>query len=120
MPSLAELRAQLHRNFELRSADGLDTSAELVDAWEGVAMSARYVCYSALFVLPSGTYLPQAVYAVNNGSAEWPLLLVPVLPGSDGQARMEAVFHVPLSNVAAGAKPVAVEECEPTGSLVSN
>jgi len=119
IPSFADLQAQMNKTFALRNSDGLGTGAELIDVYEGIAMNARYACYSMQLALPPGVNLPQAVYAVHNGSEEWPLLLTPVMPGDDGRARMEAVFHVPSKTVAAGAKPAATEDCGPAGSLVT-
>lgn len=123
IPTFAELQAQMNAGFSLHNADGLGTGAELVDVYEGIAMNARYVCYSMQLALPPGVNLPQAVYAVHNGREEWPLLLTPVMRGEDGRARMEAVFHIaahaPSKAVAEGAKPAATEECGPAGSLVA-
>ncbi len=123
MPTYADLTAQMGATFDLLSADGLGTSAVMIDAYEGIAMNSRYQSYAAQFALPHGIQLPQAVYAVHNGKEEWPLLLTPVMPGEDGRARMEAVFHVaahtPSKTVAAGAKPAVSEESGPAGSLVA-
>lgn len=132
MPSFAQLQAQLNATFSLRNAEGFTVSAELIDVYEGIAMNARYVCFSMQLALPPDVNLPQAVYAVHvvneghevsNGAEEWPLLLTPVMPCEDDRARMEAVFHVaapvPSKAVAASTKPVSTEEYEPTGSLVT-
>jgi len=97
MPTHAELLARMNGTFLIRNAEGFGTQAELIDVYEGVAMNASYVSYSMQLALPLGLNLPQTVYAVravDGSSEEWPLLLTPMMPGEDGRARMEAVFHV--------------------------
>ncbi len=119
MPSYARLQARMNTTFAVRNAEGFGVEVEMTDVYEGIAMNARYQCYSAQFALPLGLQLPQAVYAVHDGQDEWPLLLTPVMPGEDGRSRMEAVFHVRSQAVDAGAKPAVMEEREPSGSLVT-
>lgn len=119
MPSFARLQTRLHTTFAVRNAEGFGAEVEMIDVYEGIAMNARYQCYSAQFALPLGLQLPQAVYAVHDGQDEWPLLLTPVMPGEDGRSRMEAVFHVRSKTVDAGAKPALAEDGGPAGSLVT-
>ncbi len=117
MPTFEVLQSLLAQSFTLRDMEGRETPAELIDVYKGIAMNSRYHCYSAQFALPENLDLPQAVYAVCNGSQEWALLLAPVMPGEDGRGRMEAVFH--LLKTPAGEPPAVAKERGPAGSLVT-
>ena len=68
--------------------------ATLVSVKQGVPMSERYCCYSALLALPVGLDLPQVSCPVDADGAAWPLLLLtPLGPGADGRHLMQMVFH---------------------------
>jgi hypothetical protein len=68
--------------------------ATLVAVKQGVPMSERYCCYSALLALPMGLDLPQVSCPVTADGAAWPLLLLtPLGPGADGRHLMQMVFH---------------------------
>ena len=133
LPSLAQWRVRLGEIFLLSTPQRTDIAAvpaELVDVYECSAMNSRYVSYAAQFALPAGVWLAQSSYGVSASQATakdqaqaavgaWPLLLTPVLPGADGRARMEAVFHVPSQAVAAVPAPPAMDAREPSGSTVT-
>ena len=96
VPSLERLRDGSAGAFWLADAHGSRWPAQLHRAQPGVAMNARYCCYSAQFAMPDGVRLPQDIYdllAPDTGE-RWSLLLAPVGPrAEDGRALMEAVFH---------------------------
>jgi len=133
LPGPAQWRACLGRTFALAPpacSENVAAHAELVDVYECVAMNKHYVSYAAQFALPPDVRLAQSTYSVSeshvNGTQAapqirdaWLLLLTPVLPGDDGRARMEAVFHVPSHAVAAAVTPPAMEEREPVVSPVT-
>jgi hypothetical protein len=96
MPDKATLEAALNQQFQLRAPTGETFNAELVKVGDGMALNKRYVCYAAEFALPEGLKLPQETYEITNAANDsaWSLLLVPIIPGDDGRALLEAIFHV--------------------------
>lgn len=102
LPSLERLRDEIGQTYWLTAPTGVRIAGELRGARAGVPMNERYCCYSAHFALPPGVQLPQALYTVQCGDESWSLLLVPVGPGADGRALLEAVFHYPYPQASAG------------------
>jgi hypothetical protein len=92
LPSLTRLQADLGQTYRLTDAKGDSFEAVLSHVREAPAMSRRYQCYAAQFVLDERR--PQAVYAVRAGANEWPLLLTPIGPDEHGRPTLEAVFHI--------------------------
>jgi hypothetical protein len=69
-------------------------AAELVAAYEGTPMTARYCCYSAEFALPAGVFVPQSNCTLTIGDDTWrDLLLTPIGPDEDGRQLMQMVLH---------------------------
>jgi hypothetical protein len=95
IPTQAELRAALGLDFVLSAPGCPSVSARLSTVEDGIAMDDGYLCYSAVFDLPPGAYLPQDLYHVAAPSgAAWELLVTPTRPKADGAATMCAVFHI--------------------------
>lgn len=93
VPSLACLREALGQTFRLEDANGNSAAVELRTVHEGVAMSPRYECYSAVFVLPDAMQAAQACYRLHHPrDANWTLMLTPIVPEA-GRARLELVIH---------------------------
>ncbi|MBI5255253.1 MAG: hypothetical protein HY855_02035 [Burkholderiales bacterium] len=93
LPSLAVLRAHQGRQVLLCTPEGEAVAATLRRAGVGIAMSPRFHCYTAEFMLAPGRQLPQAVYRLQIGPDSWPLLMAPVgfAPGRCGL--LEVVIH---------------------------
>jgi hypothetical protein len=102
VPTLDRLRADLGQTYWLTLPSGERIAGEVRAARAGVPMNEQHCCYSAQLALPPGVQLPQAVYEVHAEADAWHLLLVPVRPGADGRAVLEAVFHYPLPQASAG------------------
>lgn len=93
LPSLAQLCAARGQTVWLLTPGGQRLAATLTDAVPGVAMNEHFRCYSAEFMLAPDTQLPQAVYHLLIGEADWPLLMTPVGLAAERRGRLQAVFH---------------------------
>ncbi|MBK5007313.1 hypothetical protein IAE33_001682 [Pseudomonas sp. S60] len=96
MPSYAELEGAPAEGFALQVAPGQYVQVERVALRVGVAMNADYECYAAIFALPQGVVLPQAVFRLRGPAVqaqEWVLLMTPTQPEPDGRHALEAVIH---------------------------
>ncbi|TKC91197.1 hypothetical protein FAZ69_07515 [Trinickia terrae] len=93
VPTHAALVAAIGQPFAFALPDGGAVEAHLVAAPLGVPMDDDYVCYSAIFQLPFGVHLPQAVFRITApGGDAWDLLATPTRP-ADGHATLTAVMH---------------------------
>ena len=93
MPSQPALRSAVGQVFQLQDDHGTVTHVQLLSVAEGVRMARDYTCYAAVFGLPQGLAATQGTYRVSRADDAWSLFLAPILPGADGRARLEAVFH---------------------------
>ena len=94
IPSLERLQADLGQTYVLMGVGDAGVPAELRKVSQGIPMSERYHCYSALLALPPGMGLDQLSCTVCAGADQWPyLLLTPVGVDQDGCQLMEMVFH---------------------------
>ena len=95
LPTLQELREADPEGFVLQVTPDQGLSVSLLSAREGVAMNARYECYSLALALPLGVQLPQAVLNLYGPgrTQPWVLMLSPVMPEPDGRHVLEAVIH---------------------------
>ncbi|WP_271103588.1 DUF6916 family protein [Pseudomonas tohonis] len=96
VPSLEDFARHLQQPWQLRWDEGEGVAITLVEAYEGVAMSARYRCYSAIFALPEGLQLPQHGYWLRSPEGEeWEVVLTPIGPDEEGERHLlQALFHV--------------------------
>jgi hypothetical protein len=96
VPSLEDFERQLQQPWQLRWDDSEGVTIMLVEAYEGVAMTARYHCYSAIFAQPDGLQLPQHCYRLRSPEgAEWEVMLTPIGPDEEGDRHLlQALFHV--------------------------
>lgn len=102
VPTHEMLLATLGRTYTLKMADGMVVDARLADAPAGIAMDDTYVCYSAVFELPSAVQLPQELYRVTSPDGDaWDLLATPTRPTASGAAVLTAVIHCTRSTFAA-------------------
>lgn len=94
MPSYQYFAQATGCSFFLQMGPDQALEIELQQAESRVPMSARYECFSLLFLLPAGHALPQALYRLSGPEGEaWELLLTPVRADGEGRACLEAVFH---------------------------
>lgn len=93
LPGLALLQAHAGQTVQLDTPAGTSLPAILQHARRGVAMNARYHCYSAEFLLAPDVQLPQAVYRLHLAGASWSLLMTPIGPTDGRRGRLQAVFH---------------------------
>jgi hypothetical protein len=94
MPSKSLLQAALSESFLLRDDHGTVVNVELLSVNDGVPMNNDYVCYSALFALPSGMAASQGTYRISRGNGEaWSLFMSPIMSDAAGRTRLEALFH---------------------------
>ena len=101
MPSQQELQTLVGSAFSISDAQGRSAPATLLSVHSGVAMDEWHVSYSAVFALAPGITAPQGSYQIAPQPAAgdapqpgWMLFVAPLRPGRDGQAQLEAVFHV--------------------------
>lgn len=94
IPTYAELIAAIGQTFSLSTADGRSVEARLSAAPNGIPMDETYVCYSAVFNLPTGVWLPQDTYRITAADGRaWTLLATPTRPEPGGCATLTAVMH---------------------------
>ncbi|MBB4817415.1 hypothetical protein HNP29_000772 [Pseudomonas alcaligenes] len=102
VPSLEDFERHLQQPWQLRWDEGEGVAITLVEANEGVAMSARYYCYNAVFAQPPGVQLPQHGYRLRSPEgSEWEVMLTPIGPDEEGDCHLlQALFHVKRSKPA--------------------
>jgi len=61
VPSLEDFERHLQQPWQLCWDEGEGVTITLVEAYEGVAMTARYHCYSAILPSPRGSSCPNTV-----------------------------------------------------------
>lgn len=104
IPTHAELIAAIGQRFSFGLADGRTVDALLAAAPAGIPMDDSYVCYSAMFELPAGAYLPQDVYRIVSPDGKaWDLLATPTRPTADGRATLHFVVHCRAAELASAA-----------------
>ncbi|MET1077872.1 MAG: hypothetical protein ABWY06_07610 [Pseudomonas sp.] len=94
LPSYEYFLQARGRLFALLLGPEQALEVELHQVDQGVAMNARYECFSLLFLLPTGHALPQDQYRVRGQPGEeWDLMLTPVRSVVEQRPCLEAVFH---------------------------
>lgn len=94
MPTRDALENAQGECFQLWIDASQSIEAELLDVQENKAMTPEHECFSALFALPQGLFLPQSVYRLApSGDEGWQLLMTPNRPAADGRNTLAAVFH---------------------------
>jgi hypothetical protein len=100
VPSLEDFERHLQQPWQLcwdeGEGEGEGVTITLVETYEGVAMTARYHCYSAIFAQPEGVQLPQHNYRLRSPEgSEWEAMLTPIGPDEEGDRHLlQALFHV--------------------------
>ncbi|WP_236185803.1 DUF6916 family protein [Pseudomonas juntendi] len=94
MPRRAQLMAADPAGFKLQVGPGEHIAVELVDLRDGLGMSDEYECFAAIFALPQGVRLPQAVFRLTASDAcQWLVLMTPMMPLRDGRHALQMVIH---------------------------
>ena len=96
VPSLEDFERHLQQPWQLCWDEGEGVTITLVEAYAGVAMTARYHCYSAIFAQPEGVQLPKHNYRLRSPEgSEWEAMLTPIGPDEEGDRHLlQALFHV--------------------------
>ncbi|WP_159970179.1 hypothetical protein [Pseudomonas sp. 8Z] len=94
MPTQEMLTQHAGQTFQLWITPEQALDIELIDVVAGVPMTPQFQCFSAVFALPSGYDLPQAVFRVSRQDEEgWLLLMTPGLPCRDGRKVLHTSLH---------------------------
>lgn len=104
IPTHAELLEAIGQRFTFGTADGQSVDAVLLHAHSGIPMNDSYVCYTAMFELPAGVFLPQDVYRIGSPAGRtWDLLATPTRPTEDGRSTLTVVVHTRADELAKAA-----------------
>lgn len=100
MPSQAFLLTTIGQEFLLADEAGNSTPVVLQSVDDGVPMDESYTCYRMVLLCQPGVQAAQATYQLSIQDKSWFIFMSPTNPEKNGQVRLQASFHYPISEIA--------------------